>query len=229
MAKSIDHGERVMIGRNLAISREMAGYSQVKVMQLIFGSKCSKQKNRISEIENGRMLPDAQVLKELCMLYSVSSDFVLGFTNESVLDANIGRAGMLYNSLSETLGEMVQSITQQLTVAGVKHINSLPKSSVLELIQRSKLFLRSFKVTETDSHYEAYMRLIEIVRECDIQLARAERDMELSLDHIAKRDEEDKRQIMIADLMASNIKRFRTCNLKKDTFTVKQENQIPLL
>lgn len=216
MAKSTDYETRVMIGRNLARARVLSNFSQAKVMQVIFGTKNPKQKNRISEIEHGRILPDAELLHQLCKLYCVSSDYILGFSQEIVLDPTVGRASLLYNSLNETLGEMLQSLTSQLCLVGVRHINTLPACSVLALLDTVKQYLKTQKIDIDSPHYEQLISMVKLVRQCETQMAIQERDMEIALDDIANRDEEEKRQTILSDLVKSNTSRYRSYSLKNN-------------
>lgn len=226
MAKNTDYGLRVIIGRNLARARVLANLPQSKVMQEIFGTKNPKQKNRISEIEHGRILPDAEVLHGLCKLYGISSDYILGFSCETALDPTVGRASMLYNSLNETFGEMLQSITSQLCLVGVRHINTLPSSSVLALLDAVKSYIKTQKIDKSNPNYEQLINMMELVRECETQLAIQERDMEIALDDIANRDEEEKRQMLLSDLVNSKTSRFKACSLKKGEKNAVKENQL---
>lgn len=216
MAKTTDYETRVMIGRNLARARVLSNFSQAKVMQAIFGTKNPKQKNRISEIEHGRILPDAELLHQLCKLYGVSSDYILGFSCETALDPTVGRASMLYNSLSETLGDMLQSITSQLCLVGVRHINTLPACSVLALLDTVKQYLKTQRIDIDSPDYEQLIAMVKLVRQCETQLAIQERDMEIALDDIANRDEEEKRQIILSDLVKSQTSRYRSYSLKNN-------------
>lgn len=78
MAKQSDLETRAMIGRKLALARERSGMLQHEVAIELFGIA---QKNRISEMENGKTLPDAELLQVMCSLYRVSVDWVLGLPN----------------------------------------------------------------------------------------------------------------------------------------------------
>lgn len=63
MAKKSDLQRRVLIGRKLAMARDMAQLRQEDVALEIFGTP---HKNRMSEIENGKLMPDAELLSVLC-------------------------------------------------------------------------------------------------------------------------------------------------------------------
>lgn len=63
MAKKSDLQRRVLIGRKLAMARDMSQLRQEDVALEIFGTP---HKNRMSEIENGKLMPDAELLSVLC-------------------------------------------------------------------------------------------------------------------------------------------------------------------
>ncbi len=69
MAKKSDLQRRVLIGRKLAMARDMAQLRQEDVALEIFGTP---HKNRMSEIENGKLMPDAELLSVLKEVYESS-------------------------------------------------------------------------------------------------------------------------------------------------------------
>lgn len=90
---------RKMIGRNLAEARKMAGLSQIQVMQRVWGRDSNK--NRISEIEIGLVMPRTELVYTLCDLYKVCPSYVFGFSVEPTLDESAGRVNMLYSGLKQ--------------------------------------------------------------------------------------------------------------------------------
>ncbi len=125
MAKKSDLQRRVLIGRKLAMARDMAQLRQEDVALEIFGTP---HKNRMSEIENGKLMPDAELLSVLCQKYGVSSDWVLGFTVEPELDKTASVAGILFNSLGDMMSEYTQAMAFQLSMAAAQHVTSFPKA-----------------------------------------------------------------------------------------------------
>lgn len=213
MSKQDEITQRVLIGRNLCKAREMAGYTQSFVMQEVLGACDPRQKNRISEIENGKLMPDAEILAGLCKLYQVSSDWVLGFTIEPVLDETVRQASMLYGSLTETMGEVLQSISAQLALVGTRQITSLPIASSIELFELAKKISSTLNlgaVAKSPAEKELVMNFLSVVREYDKKLAIKYRDMEIALDDVANRDEAERRQLIAQDLVNSQLIRFPT-------------------
>lgn len=62
-------------GERLKMARERAGFTQPKVMALTGISDKS-----ISRYENNTTAPDPDTISELCKVYDVSADFIMGFT-----------------------------------------------------------------------------------------------------------------------------------------------------
>jgi transcriptional regulator with XRE-family HTH domain len=92
MAKHTNLETRAMIG---PLARKRSGMLQHEVAIELFGVE---QKNRISGMENGKMLSDAELLQVMCSLYHVPVDWVLGFRINPELNENESVAGVLCQS-----------------------------------------------------------------------------------------------------------------------------------
>ncbi len=224
MAKVQDPETRRLIGRNLAGARNTAGLSQSEVMSKIFGSKDPKQKNRISEIESGKTLPDAELLQRLCKLYSTSADYVLGFSVEPELDATAGRVGMLYNGMKEVTADLVQELTMQVSLASASFLAAMPKPHNIALVEATKKVWREFTANKADmppEMAEAIFDMWSITRECDQYLATQMRGFEMRLNDIGQRnDKEDKHQ-MLSDIVDKHIQRYPATVLPKHISAIK--------
>lgn len=135
MAKQSDLETRAMIGRKLALARERSGMLQHEVAIELFGVA---QKNRISEMENGKTLPDAELLQVMCSLYRVSVDWVLGFTINPELNETESVAGVLFNSVGDILSENLNAVAAQMSMLCAKHIASFPKPLTIQLLEQAK-------------------------------------------------------------------------------------------
>ena len=60
------------------ILRELREDSEPKRTQKEVGLKCGITQRKLSFIENGTTEPNMQDLKELCLYYGVSADYILG-------------------------------------------------------------------------------------------------------------------------------------------------------
>ena len=68
-----------MYGKRLKEARLKKGYTLVKVALLMNTTHAT-----ISRYENEKLEPSIDMLKRLCVLYNVSSDYILGLTNNKV-------------------------------------------------------------------------------------------------------------------------------------------------
>lgn len=186
----------ILIGRKLAKARILVKLSQSEVMSRIFSVPISaKRANRISEIENGHKIPDAEVLQKLCLLYGVSADWVLGFTIDPEFDHNASRVGILLNGVHDVTTRMIKEISQSVAEVGANYIGQLPKSCYLELLDRAKILIAHHQGEITDD----IANLMACVRECEVLLAREQQGYYKQLDHMAERDTKEWQEILMMD------------------------------
>ncbi|MEY2864639.1 MAG: hypothetical protein RLY58_2346 [Pseudomonadota bacterium] len=188
MAKEQDVYRRAAIGRNLANARLLAGYTQDQVAQKIWGN--IRLKNRVSEVESGRLLPDIEVLAYLCEMYGVSADYILGFSVEPEIDQTAGRVGLLYNSIQELISEQVRGVTLQICNAAAQHIAVMPKPQNQALLETAKQVLRVFsrhRGTIPADIGVVMLNLADVVREVDCKLALAMQSYDVAVTNVTER------------------------------------------
>lgn len=224
MAKVQDPETRRLIGRNLASARNLSGLSQSEVMSKIFGSKDPKQKNRISEIESGKTLPDAEILLRLCKLYGTSADYILGFSVEPEFDATAGRVGLLYNGMKEVTADMVQQIAMQLSMASASFLAAMPKPHNIALVEATKKVWREFTAHKSDippAMADAIFDMWNITRECDQYIATQMRGYEVRLNDIAARNDKDDKHQILGDIIDRHVQRYPATVLPRNISAVK--------
>lgn len=185
MRREHDEAKRlagIQVGKNLAKARRLSGRSQSQVMSEVF--HLIGQKNRISEIENGKM-PDVDLLQRLCHYYGVSSDWVLGFTAEPDLDHNASRAGILYGNMLQVLMPVVRNITLNLSHIGAKAIGGLPESSAMDLLDTAKALIDHQSKSDISPELA---NLMHAVRKIEINLAKNNSDLTKHLDDLSDPD-----------------------------------------
>ncbi|MBF7695868.1 helix-turn-helix domain-containing protein [Acinetobacter rathckeae] len=186
----------LLIGRRLAKARILVNLSQSEVMRRIFSIPTSaKRANRISEIENGHKIPDAEILQKLCLLYGVSADWVLGFTIEPEFDRNSSRVGLLLNGVHDVTTRMIKEISQSVAEVGANYLGELPKSCHLELLDRAKILIAHNQGEISND----MAKLMACVRECEVSLAREQQGYYKELDDIAERDNKEWQEILMMD------------------------------
>lgn len=214
MAKRTDFEKRVMIGRKLALARERTGLRQDEVAIELFGVE---QKNRISEMENGKTLPDAELLQVMCSLYHCSVDWVLGFTINPELNETESVAGILFNGLGDLLAENLNAVTSQMALLCAKHIASYPPALQVRLLECSKAVAKKLISLERDQQEKIQNELIDLmqtIKECDKDRAIQFTNLAKGIEDITYRDEGDIQEKLIQDLKSQRKTRFTQTTLK---------------
>ncbi|MFC6628629.1 helix-turn-helix domain-containing protein [Acinetobacter beijerinckii] len=214
MAKRTDLEKRVLIGRKLALARERRGMLQHEVAIELFGVE---QKNRISEMENGKTLPDAELLQVMCSMYRVSVDWVLGFTINPELNETESVAGVLFNSVGDILADNLNAITSQISLLCAKHINSFPKALQIQLLEQSKAAAKQFLQLDRSQQEKLkpeMMDLIQTIQECEKERAVQFNHIAKGLEDITERDEDEIQEKILQDLKSQRKSRFTQTTLK---------------
>lgn len=230
MAIQRDLELRSLIGQNLAKARQLAGMSQDEVMLKLFGTNkelTGRTANRISEWEHGVHLPDAELLCVLARMYSVSTDYILGLSVEPEIDETAGRAGLLYNGLTEVLSSSVQDMAAKLTMAAAVYMQSLPKAPQLHLLDLCKKLGTEF-IANRDSSMPAELRaaimeMLPVVREIDKLQAVQFGKFAMAVEEITDTDAVD---TMVAKLYQKGLTRYPAAVLPTE---VREELQLGLL
>lgn len=221
MAKKSDLETRALIGRKLALARERSGMLQHEVAIQLFGVE---QKNRISEMENGKTLPDAELLLVMCRLYRVSVDWVLGFTINPELNETESVAGVLFNSVGDILSDNLNAVAAQVSMLCAKHIASFPKPLMVQLLENAKTAVNQY-LLDQDSNEKlqpVMIELIQTIKECEKNRAVQFNYLAKGLDDIFERDENNVQEKILLDLKKSNKTRFAQTTLPKDGESVRQ-------
>ncbi|WOE40084.1 helix-turn-helix domain-containing protein [Acinetobacter chinensis] len=215
MAKQVDLKKRIAIGRKLAIARTSAGLRQEDVSLKVFGIT---SKNRISEIENGETMPDAELLQSLCSIYCVSADWVLCFRIEPELDQTESMAGLLMNSIGSLLHDTVEASAVHLSRICAQHIASFPKSLQIQLLEQSKKLAQILINIDPNVRSEfqsELMELMECIRSCETDRAVQFNHLANGLDDLFERDEESLQHKLLLDLMVKKKTRYAQATLPK--------------
>lgn len=218
MAKKHDLTRRAIIGKNLANARHLAGYSQLDVMREIW-SETGKQKNRISEIESGRALPDAELLSVLCQFYGVSADYVCGLSAEPEIDQTAGRVGMIYNGLKEIASESVRQMVESISKISASYIAAMPKPHALAMMDAAKLVWHEY--TKKDNSKikrdypelnDAIFKMFNVVKEFEKAQAINLNRYNLALDEVLQHDTADPTHHLLTDALPT-LKRYPCMSL----------------
>ncbi len=72
-----------MFDERIKALRTSLGLNQVE-----FGRKIGVTKQSVCNWENGNIMPSIEILKKISMVFSVSTDYLLGLSNEMTLDVS---------------------------------------------------------------------------------------------------------------------------------------------
>lgn len=203
MRERMGEQQRKMIGKNLAVARKLAGLNQIEVMERVW--KRTDNKNRISELENGAVALSLDVLIQLCLLYGISADYILGFSVEPELDLNAGRAGHLYNHMKA----LVEDMTKALCITAAKNMEAMPRPQATALADHARHTCQEAAkvlhlLPESCQHLRAaILAQLEALRTFDRSVALQVRAMENAVMGIMERDDLEDGHQLLADLVTS--------------------------
>ncbi|MEC7120784.1 MAG: helix-turn-helix transcriptional regulator [Pseudomonadota bacterium] len=223
-----------MLGANLAHARRLAGYSQLDVMRIIW-QETGNQKNRISEIESGKSLPDAELLSDLCRLYSVSADYICGFSAEPEIDQTAGRVGMIYTGLTEIATSATQQMIESLSRLSANYIAVMPKPHTMALLDAAKTVRQKFIEEDRDKIQQQYpalsqslFEMFKIAQEFDRSQAINLTGYETALDEVLQQHSDDPRHYLTSADAIPRQKRYPCVSLpRKDSTGQRQRRSKP--
>lgn len=188
----------VTIGLNLAAARRNAGMTQTDVMQAVWG--VSNNRNRISEIENGKKdltLIDLLVFQNL---YGQSMDYICGLSTEPEMDMLAGTVNHIVNESKN----MIELLTTELAEVMVNHVKSISKNDHAALLVAAKEVVSIRKPNVTDAIkepdlYDATMKLRQVVRHVEVKQARQSQAVDAQMMQIKERIDKEDRHRMLKD------------------------------
>ena len=184
------------IGQNLAAARRNAGMTQTDVMKAIWG--VSNNRNRISEIENGKKnltLIDLLIFQDL---YGQSLDYICGLSIEPEIDILAGTVNHVVNQ-SHTIIEM---LTTELASVVVDHIKSICANDHEALLTRTKELCDAIKDDQctggvSEPVAQATREVMHVIRKIEVDQARKVNAVDMQMMQIKERiNNEDKHYLL---------------------------------
>ena len=189
----------ITIGLNLAAARRNAGMSQTEVMQAVWG--VSNNRNRISEIENGKhnlSLADLLIFQDL---YGQSLDYICGLSCEPEMDMLAGTVNHVVNQSRD----LIEMLTAELASVMVTHVKSIAKEDTEALIDKTNALVEVMQNT-VDPRSEEYIVLMQhmndvrqVIRHIDVKQARQVQAVDMQMTQIAERVDKEDRHRLLAD------------------------------
>ncbi|WLG15009.1 helix-turn-helix transcriptional regulator [Psychrobacter cibarius] len=186
----------VTVGLNLAAARRNAGMSQTEVMQAVWG--VSNNRNRISEIENGKKdltLIDLLIFQDL---YGQSLDYICGLSTEPEIDMLAGTVNHVVNQ-SHALIEMLTGNVADVIVSHVKSICKNDHAALLDASKRLCSIVREDHKADSASveTVVAASTVMRVVRSIEVKQARQAQAIDTQMMQITERvDREDRHRLL---------------------------------
>ena len=185
----------VTIGLNLAAARRNAGMSQTDVMKAIWG--VSNNRNRISEIENGKKnltLIDLLIFQDL---YGQSLDYICGLSIEPEIDILAGTVNHVVNQ-SHAIIEM---LTTELASVVVDHMKSICANDYEALLTRTKELCETIKSDHCMSEpvTQATREVMHVIRKIEVDQARKINAVDTQMMQIKERVNNEDRHYLLRD------------------------------
>lgn len=188
----------VTIGLNLAAARRNTGMTQTEVMKAVWG--VSNNRNRISEIENGKKnltLIDLLIFQDL---YGQSLDYICGLSIEPEIDILAGTVNHVVNQ-SHAIIEMM---TTELASVVVDHMKSICANDHEALLTCTKELCDAIKADQcTESISEpvaqATRDVMHIIRKIEVDQARKINAVDMQMIQIKERVNHEDRHYLLRD------------------------------
>ena len=185
----------VTIGLNLAAARRNAGMSQTDVMKAIWG--VSNNRNRISEIENGKKnltLIDLLIFQDL---YGQSLDYICGLSIEPEIDILAGTVNHVVNQ-SHAIIEM---LTTELASVVVDHMKSICANDYEALLTHTKELCDAVKSDQPISEpvTQATREVMHVIRKIEVDQARKINAVDTQIMQIKERVNNEDRHYLLRD------------------------------
>ncbi|WP_230656900.1 helix-turn-helix domain-containing protein [Psychrobacter sp. I-STPA10] len=183
---------RITIGSNLAAARRNAGMSQTDVMRAVWG--VSNNRNRISEIENGKKdlsLLDLLIFQEL---YGQSLDYICGLSTEPEVDMLAGTVNHVVNQSKN----LIELMTSELSEVVVNHLKTICQNDHEALVNQAKVLCQSVKEGQSiDESINAANALLQVIKHIEVKQARQQLAIDTQMMQIKERiDKQDRHKLL---------------------------------
>ena len=183
------------IGQNLAAARRNAGMTQTDVMKAVWG--VSNNRNRISEIENGKKnltLIDLLIFQDL---YGQSLDYICGLSIEPEIDILAGTVNHVVNQ-SHAIIEM---LTTELASVVVDHMKSICANDYEALLTHTKELCDTVKSDQPISEpiRQATREVMHVIRKIEVDQARKVNAVDTQMMQIKERVNNEDRHYLLRD------------------------------
>lgn len=191
-----------IIGKNLRAARDNAGMTQEEVSKIIWKTN---NRNRISEIENGKVNLSAMDLLMFSNLYGQSIDYICGLSIEPEIDALAGTV----NHIVAQSKSMVDHLATQLATVLTTGLKDACKSDMVALLDGANKLCAVIK-DERDMHDMPYTvgcalnNVLYTIKHIEQKQIMTDRAVRTQISEHIERMSEDSNHSMITDIKRSH-------------------------
>lgn len=188
----------VTVGKNLAAARKNMNMGQTEVMVALWG--VSNNRNRISEIENGKKdlsLFDMLIFQDF---YGQSLDYLCGLSTEPEVDM---LAGTVNHVVSQSRS-MVEHLTTSFAEVMVEHMKTICQNDHVTLVNTVKTLCDIVKTDSasgkaSDEAVNACNTVLQVVRHIEVKMARQQQQVDTDMMQIKERLDAEDKHVLLSD------------------------------
>lgn len=192
-----------LLGINLKVAREGAGYTQAEVMERVWG--IFNNRNRISEIENGHVDVNIELIIILADMYGCTVDYLLGRSCEPINDIYANHLNHILLNCRKYFEPMIEQMVGSVT----DFIKKVDKDEHLELVNTCEK-LRDYtlkyndKIKEFDPNFHHLLHHLEwIIRKIAAKEAQKQVQLQAHIDNVNHRMDKEYRHRLLQDMKIS--------------------------
>lgn len=192
-----------LLGINLKVAREGAGYTQAEVMERVWG--IFNNRNRISEIENGHVDVNIELIIILADMYGCTVDYLLGRSCEPINDIYANHLNHILLNCRKYFEPMIEQMVGSVT----DFIKKVDKDEHLELVNtceklRDYTLKHNDKIKEFDPNFHHLLHHLEwIIRKIAAKEAQKQVQLQAHIDNVNHRMDKEYRHRLLQDMKIS--------------------------
>lgn len=192
-----------LLGTNLKVAREGAGYTQAEVMERVWG--ITNNRNRISEIENGHVDVNIELIIILADMYGCTVDYLLGRSCEPINDIYANHLNHVILNCRKYFEPMIEQMVGSVT----DFIKKVDKDEYVELVNTCEK-IRDYTLKNNDdlkefdpSFHHLLCHLEWIIRKIAAKEAQKQTQLQAHIENINQRIDREDRHRLLDDLKTS--------------------------
>lgn len=186
-----------LLGINLKVARVGAGYTQAEVMERVWG--ITNNRNRISELENGHVDVNIELLIILADMYGCTVDYLLGRSCEPINDIYANHLNHILLNCRKYFEPMIEQMVGSVT----DFMQKVDKDEHMDLVNTCKK-IRDYTLKHSDDlkkfdpNFHHLLHYLEWnIRKIATKEAQKQTQFQAHIDNINQRiDREDRHRLL---------------------------------